>query len=192
MGPGVSSLRIAGPHVGEEADVVADRQRLVARAASAKALSRREHLVEEAGLPVGVGEDEVETLRRAGQALAGRQRRIRRPRQSVQDPDDDVVLLEHDVDDLLDRHAGLFPVGRRVVGERLPQVLGDADVVDDEPARLVPEGAVDPGDRLHQPGALHRLVDVHRVHRRRVEARSATCRGRSRSRAGRRGPWPAP
>ena len=29
------------------------------------------------------------------------------------------MLLEHDLDDLLDRYAGLFLIGRRIVGERL-------------------------------------------------------------------------
>ncbi len=81
----------------------------------------------------------------------------------------DIVLFQHDGDDLLDRHAGLRAVGGRVLGQGLTQIGGHADVVDDEPARFVPEGPVDPGDRLHQSRALHRLVDVHRVQRGRVE-----------------------
>ena len=35
---------------------------------------------------------------------------------------------------------------------------------------MSPEHAIDPRDRLHQPVAAHRLVDVHRVQARRVEA----------------------
>ena len=56
------------------------------------------------------------------------------------------------------------------MAERVLQVLGNADIVDDEAGRLVAEHPVDTGDGLHQPVALHRLVDIHRVHARRVEA----------------------
>ena len=89
---------------------------------------------------------------------------------AVQQAADDVVLLQHGGDHLLDRHAGLVAVARRVLDERLLQVREDADVVDDQAAGLVAEGAVDAGDGLHEAGALHRLVDVHGVHRRGVEA----------------------
>ncbi len=50
-----------------------------------------------------------------------------------------------------------------VVGERLLELVGDAEVVDDQAARLVAEDAVHAGDGLHQPVPAHRLVDVHRV-----------------------------
>ncbi len=104
------------------------------------------------------------------QPLGRRQGRRRVEDAAVQDPADDVVLLQH--------AATISSMGTpawsrsdgRVLGERSRRFGGDADVVDDQPAGLVAEGAVDPGDGLHQPGALHRLVDVHRVHRRRVEA----------------------
>ena len=46
----------------------------------------------------------------------------------------------------------------------------EPEVVDDQAARLVPEDPVHPRDRLHQPVAAHRLVDVHGVQTRRVEA----------------------
>ncbi len=57
-----------------------------------------------------------------------------------------------------------------VGGERLLQLVGEAQVVHHQPAGLVPEHAVHAGDGLHQPVAAHRLVDVHRVQARRVEA----------------------
>ena len=50
------------------------------------------------------------------------------------------------------------------------QVGEDADVVDDQAARLVAESTVDAGNRLHQTGALHGLIDIHGVHGRSVEA----------------------
>jgi hypothetical protein len=53
----------------------------------------------------------------------------------------------------------------------LLELIGEAQVVDDEAARLVPEDAVHARDRLHQAVPLHRLVDVHRVQARRIEAR---------------------
>ena len=86
---------------------------------------------------------------------------------------DDCVLGEHlgdrgGADVLTDRAVLLVAVG--VGGECFLEVLGDADVVDDEAGRLVLEGPVDPGDRLHQASAAHRLVDVHGVHGWGVEA----------------------
>ena len=62
--------------------------------------------------------------------------------------------------------AAALGVGR----QRLLQLVGEAEVVDDQPAGLVLEHAVHPRDRLHQPVPAHRLVDVHRVQARRVEA----------------------
>jgi hypothetical protein len=83
-----------------------------------------------------------------------------------------LVALEHQ------RH-GLLLVERRLalaaalgVGvQGLLELVGEAQVVDDEAARLVPEHAVHARDGLHETVPLHRLVDVHRVHARGVEAR---------------------
>ena len=50
-----------------------------------------------------------------------------------------------------------------VGGQRLLQLVGQPQVIDHQPARLVAEHAVDAGDGLHQPVAPHRLVQVHRV-----------------------------
>jgi hypothetical protein len=82
----------------------------------------------------------------------------------VEEATADLVLAEHE------RH-GLGLVDRRPAGaaalrvrrERRLELLGEAEVVDDEAARLVPEDAVHPGDRLHQAVPAHRLVHVHRV-----------------------------
>ena len=62
--------------------------------------------------------------------------------------------------------AAALGVGR----QRLLQLVGEAEVVDHQPAGLVLEHAVHPGDGLHQAVPAHRLVDVHRVQARRVEA----------------------
>ena len=92
--------------------------------------------------------------------------------EAVEDVAADLELLQHDGDGLVlvDRGCALAAaVG--VDGESLPQIVGDPQVVDDQPAGLVPEDSVHARDRLHQPVAAHRLVDVHRVQARRVEAR---------------------
>ena len=44
------------------------------------------------------------------------------------------------------------------------------EIVDYQAARLVPEDAIHPRDRLHQPVAAHRLVDIHGVQARRIES----------------------
>ena len=66
--------------------------------------------------------------------------------------------------------AGLTLVVLRILAKGALQVLGDADIVDDQPRGLVAKDSVHPGDGLHQPVAPHRLVDVHRVHGGTVEA----------------------
>ena len=72
----------------------------------------------------------------------------------------------------------LFLVQRRlaraaafsVSGESLPELVGQAQVVDYQATGLVLEHPVHPGDGLHQPVAPHRLVHVHRVEAGRVKA----------------------
>ena len=71
-GVGVLDLEDRGADVGEQPRVVADRGRLVARAAQRVRLGEREHLVEEALRAVGVGHDEVEHLGVLGQPLSRR------------------------------------------------------------------------------------------------------------------------
>jgi hypothetical protein len=61
--------------------------------------------------------------------------------------------------------AAALGVGR----QRLLELLGEPEVVHDQPARLVLEHPVHPGDRLHQPVPAHRLVEVHGVEAWRVE-----------------------
>ena len=50
------------------------------------------------------------------------------------------------------------------------QLIGEAEVIDDESAGLVPENTVHAGDGLHEAVALHRFVGIHRVEAGRVEA----------------------
>ena len=54
--------------------------------------------------------------------------------------------------------------------ERGFEVVGDADVVHHEAAGFVLKHAVHAGDGLHEVVALHRLIDIHRVAARGVEA----------------------
>ncbi len=83
----------------------------------------------------------------------------------------DLVFLQHQGDRLGLVDRGLpCASGLRIDGERLFQLVGEAEVVDNQPAGLVPEHPVDARDRLHEAVAPHRLVDIHRVQARRVEA----------------------
>ena len=73
---------------------------------------------------------------------------------------------------------GLFLIDARlvlirwaVIPQRVLEVLQDADVVDNQSTWLVLEHTIDAGNRLHQAMSAHRLVDIHRVHARRIEAR---------------------
>src|SRR5206468_183671 len=84
----------------------------------------------------------------------------------------DLELLEHRSDRfalIKSRAAGATTLGVR--RERLLQLRCKPEVIDHESPRLVAEYAVHARDRLHQTVAAHRLVHVHRVQARRVEAR---------------------
>ena len=94
-----------------------------------------------------------------------------RPVEAVEDVAADLVLLQHDGDGFLlvdGRLARAAALG--VGGQRLLQLVGKAEVIDDQAAGLVLEDAVHAGDGLHQAVAAHRLVHVHRVQAGRVEA----------------------
>ncbi len=83
----------------------------------------------------------------------------------------DFVLLDQDADRFGFVDAGLVAVAGRILAEaRSCEVLRNADVIHDQAGRLVAEHPVHAGDGLHQAVPLHRLVDIHRVHARRVEA----------------------
>src|SRR5208282_3724873 len=90
--------------------------------------------------------------------------------EAVEHAHDDFVLLQHLGDGLGLVDSDLATVAAGVVREGLLELVGQADVIDHQAAGLVPEHAVDPGDRLHQSVAAHRLVGVHRVQAGGVEA----------------------
>lgn len=62
--------------------------------------------------------------------------------------------------------AAALGVGR----QRLPQFLRESQVIHHEPARFVLEHTVYARDRLHQAVSTHRLVQVHCVQARAIEA----------------------
>ena len=106
------------------------------------------------------------------QALSRRPRDPLRPVEAVEQAAAHLVLLQHR------RHRFRLVDGRLpgaaalgVDGERGLQLVREAEVVHDQPARLVLEDAVHPRDRLHEAVPAHRLVHVHRVQAGRVEAR---------------------
>ena len=101
----------------------------------------------------------------------GRARDPRRPVEAVEQAAADLVLLQHDRDGLGLVDGGLARAAALGVGrQRLLQLVGQAEVVHHQPAGLVLEDPVHPRDGLHQPVPAHRLVHVHRVQARRVEA----------------------
>ena len=85
---------------------------------------------------------------------------------------DYLVLLQHDRDGLFLIDCCLSLASAGGVGVQGPlQCIGDPEVIGHETARLVLEHAVHTGNRLHEVVPGHRLVQVHRVHARAVEAR---------------------
>ena len=133
-------------------------------------------------------EDMLLGSRQQVQALLGRAGCPEGPVETVQQSAADVVLFLHDGDGfrLVDGSAaGAAALG--VGGERLLQVLGQTQVVDDEAAGLVLEDAVDTGDGLHQSMAAHWLIDVEGVEAGCVEAGEPHIAHEHESAAGRRG-----
>jgi hypothetical protein len=82
----------------------------------------------------------------------------------------DLKLRLHQRDRFFLRDRRRAATARCVLRDRCLQVGCDTKIVHNQPAWLVAEHPVHPRDGLHQPVPLHRLVDVHRVQRRHVEA----------------------
>jgi hypothetical protein len=94
-----------------------------------------------------------------------------RPIEAVEEAAADLVLFMHRRDRFFliegrPPSAAALRVGR----EGGLEFLRQTQVIHHESARFVLEDAVDPRDRLHQPVAAHRLIHIHRVKARRVEA----------------------
>ena len=107
-----------------------------------------------------------------GVASAARARRYSKPARSVgtEHVADDFVFLQQHGDGLGLIDAGLRLVGLGILPQGVFEVLGDADIIHHQARRLVAEDPIDPRNRLHQAVPSHRLVDIHRVHARRIES----------------------
>ena len=82
----------------------------------------------------------------------------------------DAVLLQHHGDGLRGVEGWVaLAAALRVGDERLLELIGEAEVIHHQAARLVAEDTVHAGDGLHEAVALHRLVGIHRVQAGRVE-----------------------
>ena len=83
----------------------------------------------------------------------------------------DFVLFEHRGDGFGGVDRGLTtPATFGVRRQRLFEFIGQADVIDDQPTRLVAEDSVHASDGLHQAVAAHRLVEVHGMQARSIKA----------------------
>ena len=174
VGPRVEAgaLRQRRPDVLEQRHVVADADRFGMRHRQRERLRQLAHGLQAARLAVLLREHVLQRRRQQMEPLGRRSHRPCGPVEPVEQAAADLVLLQHHLDRLLLVQRRLPPAAALGVGRQRPlQLVGQAEVVDDESPRLVPEHAVDPRDCLHQPMAAHRLVHVHRVQARRVEAR---------------------
>ena len=102
------------------------------------------------------------------------------PRAAEQQLAAHLVRFDHGGERLLrpGRRLLALPVSSGVVGERSPKALGDPDVVDDQPAGLVSERAVDTGDGLHRARRPSSACPRTSCAAMASRSRSATCRGR--------------
>ena len=165
-------LQQAGAHRLHEGDIVANAQRLVVRDGQRKRLRQLLHGVQQAVLAVLLRQDVFLRRRQQPHALGRCAGHPCRALEAVEEPAADFVFLQHHGDRLvlIERRAPRA-AALGVGGERLLELVRQPQVVHHQPTRLVAEDAVHPRDRLHEAVPAHRLVDVHRVQARRVEAR---------------------
>ena len=122
-------------------------------------------------LAVLLREDVLLRRREQARAFGGRAVDPRRVVEAMEQASAHLVLLQHHGNSfgLVQRGtagAAALGVGRKCAFE----FVREAEVVHDEAARLVPEHPVHTGNGLHQPVAAHRLVHVHGVQARGIEA----------------------
>src|SRR5690606_11506027 len=183
LGPGLAGSTLGQHRLYrlEEGHVVADAQRLLVRDSQREGLRELTDRADAAVLAVLLRENVLLRRREETEALLRRTGRPLRPiearhhafwpRERAEQAEADLVLLQHHGHGLV-LVDGRLPgtAARRVGGERRLELVRQAQVVDDEPARLVLEDPVHARYRLHQSMPAHGLVDVHRVQARRVEA----------------------
>src|SRR5690349_13443716 len=110
--------------------------------------------------------------RKQRQTLPRRPADPRAPIEAMEEGATPLVSLEHRRDRLALIESELsLSLALRIRDERFPQLIGEPEIVDDEPTRLIAEDAIDARDRLHEPVPPHGLINVHRVHAWGVEAR---------------------
>ena len=155
----------------EEADVVADLDGFVGSGAKGEGLREFGHNLDEAFFAVLLFQDVLLRAWEKRHLLSWRSGMPLRPIEAVHHPACDLVFLQHDRDCLRGVDARIaFAATLGVHRERMFQLIGQAEVIDDQAAGLVAEDAVHAGDGLHEPVAAHRLVDIHCAERWRVEA----------------------
>ena len=100
--------------------------------------------------------------RKDRQALSGSAGEPAGPVEAVEKIPADLDLAHEQADGLLlIDGGGTQAAAGGVNGERLPQLVSQSEIIDDETAGFVFEDAVDAGDGLHEPVTFHGLVDVH-------------------------------
>ena len=122
-------------------------------------------------LAVLLAEDLLLRHRKERQPLPWRTRYPAGPIHPMEEAAADLVLLPHQGHGLVlvqgrAARSAAFGVGRQGGLE----LVRNPQVVHNEPAGLVAEDAIDPGNGLHQPVAAHGFVQVHGVKIRRIEA----------------------
>ena len=94
------------------------------------------------------------------------------PVEPVQDVTGDFILLQQDRNRLSHIVAGRSRAAAGGIGShRVTQLIGKAEIIDNQAARLLAEHAVHASNRLHQPVAPHGLVSVHGMQTRSIKAR---------------------
>ena len=158
-------------HVLEKGHVVADADRLLMWNGEREGLGELPHRGDAPVLTVLLRQDVLLRGGKQRQSFCRRPGDPRGPIEPVEEAATDLVLLQHHGDRFILVERGLPGAAALGIGrERAFQLVGEAQIVHDEAARLVPEHPVDAGDRLHQPVAPHGLVDIEGVQARCVEA----------------------
>jgi len=135
-------------------------------------LRKLKHRLHATVLAVLLGQDVFLGGRQQTQTFRRCARNPSRPVESVEQTAADLILFEHHRHGFRLIERGSSCAAALGVGcQRTLEFMSESQVIDNKTAGLVLKHAVDPGDGLHQPMAAHRLIHVHGVQARRVEAR---------------------
>ena len=167
---GLSTLGQPRPDGLKKCHVIADADRVLMGHGEHEGLGQFAHRLHAAILAVLLRQEVLLRGWQQSQAFLGRSGDPLGPVEAMEQAAADLVLLQHHRHRFLLIKRGLSSATAFGVGCQCTlELVGEADVIHHESARLVPANSVDARNGLHQPMAAHRFVHIHGVQTRCIE-----------------------